>query len=256
MNKNNEIINNNRRQRLIKALSVCEPLVLILCPAVLIICAVLKIENIILLITLVALISFIPFVIRFELKRPTPADIMPIVVLSAAAIVGRLAFIALPNVQPVTAIVIFTGIFFGRQSGFMTGAFTAIVSNMALGQGIWTPWQMYAWGLIGFLAGVLFSRFTDDKNSKYLLEDIYPLIYIFGAISAALFSIIMDVWFVIGFLRDLSISAILAAFGAGLLLNLLHVIGTVIILILMIQPWGRKIERINRKYGREKLQRL
>jgi len=230
-----------------KVLAAIEPIALTICPAVLILCAAFNAGNTVLLITITALFSVIPFLVRFELKRPKPSEIMPIAVLSAAAIVGRIAFVAIPNVQPVTAIVIFTGIWYGRQSGYLTGAFTALVSNMALGQGLWTPWQMYAWGLIGYVAGALFS-----KEALKGFEKWYRCIpvYVFGAFAAAFFSIIMDVWFVIGFLTDLSAKGILAAFSAGLALNLLHIVATVVFLMLMLVPWGKKIRRINIKYGR------
>ncbi|MDR0817463.1 MAG: ECF transporter S component [Clostridiales Family XIII bacterium] len=236
-----------RRERLQHILMVIEPLMLIIAPAVLVFCAIKKIENPVLLTTAIAIMTFIPFVFRFELKRPKPADIMPIAVLSAAAIVGRIAFVAIPNVQPVSAIVIFTGIWFGRQSGYLTGAFTALVSNMALGQGMWTPWQMYAWGLMGYLAGVLFERAADDGFRRKTQR---IGVYVFGGFSAALFSIIMDVWFIIGFLTDLSYKSMLAAFGAGLSLNSLHIVATVIFLVLMLKPWGKKIRRIKQKYNK------
>lgn len=234
-----------------RILAVLEPAALIICPAVLVLCAIFDVDNIVLLITVTALLSAVPFLARFEYKCLKPSEIMPIVVLSAAAIVGRIAFLAIPNVQPVTAIVIFTGIWYGRQSGYLTGAFTALVSNMALGQGLWTPWQMYAWGLIGYLAGVLFSKdaVAGDGFEKRRRR---AFVYIYGAFASALFSIIMDVWFVIGFLTDLSVTGILAAFGAGLIMNLLHIVATVVFLMLMLVPWGKKIRRINNKYGRVK----
>ena len=40
----------------------------------------------------------------------------------------------------------------------MIGATAAIVSNI-LGQGPWTPWQMFSWGMIGFIAGLLRNTF-------------------------------------------------------------------------------------------------
>jgi energy-coupling factor transport system substrate-specific component len=104
---------------------------------------------------------------------------------------------------------------------------------------------MYAWGLMGYLAGVLFERAADAGFQKKAQR---TCVYIFGGLSAALFSIIMDVWFIIGFLTDLSTKAMLAAFGAGLSLNSLHIIATVLFLMLMLKPWGKKIRRIKLKY--------
>ena len=46
----------------------------------------------------------------------------------------------------------------GGETGFIVGAVTMLVSNMYFGQGAWTPWQMFAAGLIGLIAGILFQK--------------------------------------------------------------------------------------------------
>ena len=53
---------------------------------------------------------------------------------------------------------IIAGVAFGGEAGFLVGAIVGLVSNMFLGQGPWTPWQMFSFGIIGFLAGVLFRK--------------------------------------------------------------------------------------------------
>ena len=46
----------------------------------------------------------------------------------------------------------------------MTGAMARLVINMFASQGPWTPWQMFCWGLLGFLGGLCFNR--DEEFSK------------------------------------------------------------------------------------------
>ena len=46
----------------------------------------------------------------------------------------------------------------GGETGFLVGAITAFVSNFFFGQGPWTPWQMFSFGIIGFLAGIMFQK--------------------------------------------------------------------------------------------------
>jgi energy-coupling factor transport system substrate-specific component len=87
--------------------------------------------------------------------------------LAALAIVGRIAFAAFPNVKPTTDIVIFAGFALGAAPGFAVGALTAVVSNFWFGQGVWTPWQMAAWGLCGML-GALLARFVRDPGRLVL----------------------------------------------------------------------------------------
>lgn len=89
------------------------------------------------------------FFFSFERRKPSVKDILPVVVMVAVASAGRVVFNFLPQIQPVTAIVIIMGVYCGKQTGFLTGSLCALVSNLFLGQGPWTPFQMLAWGQIG-----------------------------------------------------------------------------------------------------------
>src|SRR5213078_749659 len=77
-----------------------------------------------------------------------------IATLAAAAAAGRVLFAAIPNVQPVTVTAVVAGVALGPRAGASTGALAALVSNLYLGQGAYTPWQMIAWGACGLLGGV------------------------------------------------------------------------------------------------------
>src|SRR5690606_16114673 len=82
-------------------------------------------------------------------------EMVILAMLAAIAAVSRVPFAGIPSVQPTSFVIIVTGLVFGAESGFLVGAVTAIVSNIFLGQGPWTPWQMFAWGLMGMSAGLL-----------------------------------------------------------------------------------------------------
>ncbi|MBQ6808893.1 MAG: ATP-binding cassette domain-containing protein, partial [Firmicutes bacterium] len=99
--------------------------------------------------------TMLPFVLAFEGRKPQARELVVIAVLVALGVAGRAAFYMLPQVKPVSAITIIAGICLGGESGFLVGALTAFVSNMLMGQGPWTPWQMLGFGLIGLLAGIL-----------------------------------------------------------------------------------------------------
>ena len=64
----------------------------------------------------------------------------------------------LPQFKPVLALTIISGVALGGETGFLVGAMTMLASNVLFSQGPWTPFQMFAMGIIGFLAGVLFRR--------------------------------------------------------------------------------------------------
>src|SRR5204862_1155833 len=93
----------------------------------------------------------------YQRDKP-PARVLALVATMAAlAVVGRLAFAAIPNVKPTTDIVLFAGYALGPIPGFVVGAVAALVSNIFLSQGPWTPWQMAAWGAVG-VGGALLAR--------------------------------------------------------------------------------------------------
>ena len=69
--------------------------------------------------------------------------------LAALAVAGRLILAPIPNVVATTDVALITGYALGGAPGFAVGALAAPVSNLWLGQGPWTPWQMAGWGMCG-----------------------------------------------------------------------------------------------------------
>jgi hypothetical protein len=97
--------------------------------------------------------------LAYERKRPSARMVAVVATLSAVAALGRDAFVALPDVKPITAIAFVVGYALGPLPGFTVGAIGMLASNVMLGQGPYTPWQMAAWGLVG-LAGAGLGRLT------------------------------------------------------------------------------------------------
>lgn len=231
-------MNSTMRQILIHT---SEILALIAVPVCLFVCAFSSIDQTALISLGVTVLAIVPFFLRFEQSKPRPRDFMPIVVLSALAAAGRIIFGPVPNVMPVTAIVIVAGAALGRDAGFLTGALAALSSNMFFGQGPWTPWQMYAWGVIGFLAGVFFAR----KARKTPLW----IIVTYGFIASLAYGFLLDSWHIVGFISPLTWPKTLATYGAGLVFNVAHAVSTAFFLIVIYRPWVKKIERIKQKFG-------
>ncbi|SIS37065.1 ECF transporter S component [Salimicrobium flavidum] len=78
-----------------------------------------------------------------------------ITMLAAIAVVGRIVFAPIPNAQPVTAIIILTGFWMGPLAAVVMAFLTTFLTNMVLGMGIWSVWQIVAWGIIGIGAGLI-----------------------------------------------------------------------------------------------------
>lgn len=128
------------------------------------------------IILLVMLECMIPFFLIFEGRKPQPRELVIIAVLCAISVAGRMVFFMLPSFKPVLALVIISGVAFGGETGFLVGAVTMLVSDVMFSAGPWTPWQMFAAGIVGFLAGVLFR--------KGILRRSRVSLCIFGALSA------------------------------------------------------------------------
>lgn len=182
----------------------------------------------------------VPFFMSLETRKPKARDIVPIAVMAALGVVGRIAFFAVPGVKPTTAIVIIAGAAFGPQAGFLTGAVSALASNFFFSQGAWTPWQMLAWGLCGLLAGI-FKNIGLIRGTKSLVA--------FGFIASFLFGLIMNCYYIIGFVSPITWGAVITAFAASFYFDLTHALSTAVLLLLLGKIWLKKLERIKIKYG-------
>ena len=165
---------------------------------------------------------------------------MPTVVLAALAAAGRILFAPFPDFKPVSAICILAGAVFGRRSGFLVGALAALVSNFFFGQGPWTPWQMYAWGLVGYVAGVLADRGWLDRT---------VVLCAYGFASSLAYGLVLNSWYVVGFVHPVTLPAVAVAFAAAIPFDVAHGVATVLFLLALYAPWRKKLERIKCKYA-------
>lgn len=175
----------------------------------------------------------------FELEKPSAARLMPIVMLTAAGCLGRIIFAFIPQIQPTTAIVITAGAVLGASDGFMTGAMTALVSNIFFGQGIWTPFQMLAWGLVGMLAGII-ARLPFGGTLAV------QTVYSFAA--AMLYSVVADMSTLAYFWNTLTVSYAVTIWTAGMLFNIPHAVGNIVFMLLLYSPIWRMLCRVRAKY--------
>ena len=103
--------------------------------------------------------------LAYERARPSPRMVAVVATLAAVAALGRDAFVALPDVKPITAMTLVVGYALGPLPGFTVGALGMLASNIMLGQGPYTPWQMAAWGMVG-LAGAALGRLTGRRLGR------------------------------------------------------------------------------------------
>ena len=227
------------------------------------------------------------FAWRFEGRRPRAREIVVIAVLVALAVAGRAAFFMVPQFKPVAALVIIAGVALGAQTGFLVGVLSGFVSNFVFGQGPWTPFQMIAFGLLGLLAGLVFSRYRAASDDAAPAQTIVPadstiaaagtttgaraapggllapalarkrfqrmrlvwLCVFGGLVTFCVYGPIVDAAAMLIFPQELNKQVMLLTLASGVPFNLIHAVSTVIFLLILARPMLEKLERVKHKYG-------
>ena len=161
-------------------------------------------------------------------------EVTLVATLAAVAAAGRVLLAAVPGVQPVTVIAVAAGAALGARVGFATGALAALVSNLFLGQGPWTPWQMLGWGACG-LAGAALRSLIRQRVA-------------FAAVCFVLgfaFSSLMDLWLWVSFFPH-TWEALTVVYARGVWFSAAHAIGNVAIALAI----GPELRRLLERYGR------
>ena len=189
---------------------------------------------------LVLLECMLPFFLSFEGRKPRARELVLTAALVALGVAGRAALFMLPECKPVMALTVITGAALGSETGFLVGALTMLASNMLLSQGPWTPWQMFAMGLVGALAGLLFYGRRPRRLG----------LCIFGALSAVLlYGLILNTSSALLWAGELNRGVWLAYLASGLPMDCVHAGATALFLWLGAEPMLEKLERIRVKYG-------
>lgn len=172
----------------------------------------------------------------FEKSKPSIEFLVIIAILVAISSLGRLSTAMLISIQASSFIIIMGGVVFGKEIGFLTGILTAVVTDLFLGLGYWTVFQMVGWGLMGLTAGMLSSK----------LENIY-LRAGFGFVWGFLFGWITDLS-MLPFIGTVNINAFIGIFAASFPLDLIHGITNLVLLILFYGLFKRIFLRTKERF--------
>ncbi len=191
---------------------------------------------------LILLECMIPFFLVFEGRKPQARELVIIAVLCALGVAGRAALFMLPECKPVVALTIIAGVAFGGETGFLVGAMTMLASNMLFSQGPWTPWQMFAMGVIGFLAGVCYR--------KGLLRRTRLSLGVFGALCSVLvYGGIMNPASALMASDTINWGILLSYYVSGVPIDLIRAGATFLFLWFAAEPMLEMLDRIKVKYG-------
>lgn len=195
-------------------------------------------DSFMIIITLgVFIIIFLSY-FYFEKSELGTKEIAIIATLSAFTAMSRIVFAAIPNVKPVTFLVALSGYVFGPYSGFLVGSTSAFLSNIFFGQGPWTPWQMFSWGVIGGVAG-----YWGRKNSKVSVMKFSIVCFLFGF----MFDWIMNIWNIIGFVKPITLNSIILTYLTSLTFDIMHGASSFIFSIIFYESFLAVLQRFKRK---------
>jgi energy-coupling factor transport system substrate-specific component len=172
--------------------------------------------------------------LAYERRRPSARMVAVVGTLAALAALGRDAFVAVPDVKPITAMTFVVGYALGPLPGFTVGALGMLLSNFLLGQGPYTPWEMAAWGCVG-LAGAALGALSGKRVGRVPLA-------VGCALAALVAKEVMNVYeWTLG--ASHTPAALLALAGVGLPYDLTDTVASLLFGLLFGLELARVLER-------------
>lgn len=188
----------------------------------------------------ILVIICLPIFYEFHQRQLSSRELVMIALLGAMSAIARIPFAPLPSVQPSSFMIMAAAIVLGPYNGFVIGAMTALVSNIFLGQGPWTIWQVVAWGMMGFFTGLM-------RNSIFMQNK--HLCALTGFIFGILFGWFMNLWVILSLQVTFSWEVILLYYTSSILFDLAHGVSNLIFLYLFSDSFIDILQRFKLKYG-------
>ena len=182
----------------------------------------------------IAMLSLIGWALwRAEQKMSSGSDLILLILLGAFAVSGRVLLDPIPNVHPVTVIVLLAGIHFGAPRAIALAAAVALCSNVLLGHGLWSLYQAVGWSAVGVAGAALSNRlYVDGRMAIRALAAL-------AAVSAFAFDWIVS----LSALHSLSSEVFLVYLMAGIPYDLLHAAGNVAFVAWLANPLSEIMTR-------------
>ncbi|MBE6720752.1 MAG: ECF transporter S component [Ruminococcaceae bacterium] len=189
----------------------------------------------------ILLLSMLPFFASFEIKSVSSRELTLVSTMIALAVISRAAFYFIPQVKPIAAVVIVASVCLGAQRGYIVGVFSAFISNFIFGQGIHTPFQMAALGLVGFIAGVVFSKLRANRLSLAITGFL---------LAAVIYGLIVDMsTILVAYGTHITLAGVIAVYTAGVPFSFVFGVSTAAFLFFFGEPFIKKVQRVCTKYG-------
>tara|TARA_B100000965_G_scaffold8931_2_gene6888 strand:+ start:11413 stop:12063 length:651 start_codon:yes stop_codon:yes gene_type:complete len=188
-------------------------------------------ETLVLNLSLLAIVAWSMW--KAEKSLDSGSDLTILALMTIFAITGRILLEPLPNVQPVTVIVLLVGIHYGATRSIGVATIIAISSNLVMGHGLWTFYQALGWSLVG-VTGALLSQSlrVDDKISVPRVAGVsFVVAFVFDWVVSA------------SVLHTLPLETLPVYILAGLPFDLVHGVGNVAFAAWMAEPISEIMSR-------------
>ena len=196
--------------------------------------------------TLMIIEIMLPFFFAFETRKPQARELVLLAVMSALAVAARV-LIQIPAFKPILGVIMIAGIALGAEAGFLTGAVSAFASNFFFSQGPWTPWQMMAYGIAGFLAGLLFHKRRPFASKPWLSA---AVLAVYGFVSIVfLVGPLLDTCSIFTVSASITWKFVTTVYAAGFIPNVILGSATAVTMLLLSGPLLGKLDRLITKYG-------
>jgi energy-coupling factor transport system substrate-specific component len=180
-----------------------------------------------------AAVGAILFVVGAWLERGRGVKELAVIgSLGAVAAAGRVLFVAIPSVSPVTVICLATGATLGARAGAAVGALAALISNTFLGHGPWTPAQMALWAAVGVSGAAL----------RPVATRVYGLVLL-GILWGFAFGWGMNLWFLATFGPEVSPEAFVLMAARSAPFDVAGAIGNAVLAVIVGPPLIRMLRR-------------
>lgn len=161
-----------------------------------------------------------------------------IAIISTLAFVGRILCQPLPNIQPVTAILILVTFYLGTVNGLYVAILSIGISNIFLGIGPWTLYQIASFLMIILLTGFFVKPFYRVNSMKNRV-----MMALFAGFSGLLYGFVISIFYVITF----RMSSFWAYYIQGLPFDFLHALGNITFYLILEPLLAPMFQKINIK---------
>ncbi|MGY3708752.1 ECF transporter S component [Granulicatella adiacens] len=155
-----------------------------------------------------------------------------IAMMSAFCVIGRLGMLALPNVQPITVVVIWMTLELGWGYGVSISILSILISNLLISMGPWTLYQMVSFALVCVCALLLRPLWRKRKQFPRLAWILFP---VFAGLMGYLYGFIISLFWVFS-MPGLNFWIY---YANGILFDTYHALGNIAFWILLIPIFER-----------------